>query len=794
MRNGSGMPLRKRAKPRREAGGIRVAVIGGSFSGNKGASAMLESAILNLSRSMPEPIDYDVISIYPRRDRARRLPENVRIVSAPPIQLILLLPPLAALYALLGRMRLPRKFLLAFRPLGAIARAAALLDVSGISFVDGRGATLAYNVACNLPAIMVGTPFVKLSQALGPFRSFPNRTAARFILSRARMVFARGRRTEDNLKELGITNVSPAADLAFILNDGTPVPELSRPWLDALPRDATVIGVCPSQVLASYCARRGTDLVATLSDALDTLHEETGAHILVIAHSLLEPDKHSRNNDFHVCRGVYERLSHREAATLVAEDLSASELRAVIARCSCLIATRFHAMISALCVGVPTLVIAWSHKYREVMDEFGLGGCVLDAEGLDGAALAAGARRVLGEREKMRATIETGLAKVTASARAQIEYAAAMLTAIPTQIAVGATARRLYKRFYAGRFRKVYLGYASDPAIREGAASGGLVSSLLKDLFDAGKISGAVACRTEIENGRLEFRTRVCSTPREVLDCRTSIYSDFNHARSVTRMLEERDGAFAIVALPCQWKAINRFVEGRPALERKIALRIGLWCGHATDRRLIDDFLRLKNAHPGDMRRFFYRKGLWRGETVIELRDGGTRTIPFQTGYGLLQNLYVDCKKRCFSCVDHFCEGADVSFGDAWLRELKSAGVKHSMAIAFTERGLDALRELASRGGARLAETAPELAVQSQKRAVIWHTFGNAGRNRTGRLLGFSIPNRCACPPRWNDILSSVLILAAYRAYASPFRELLLKLPWPCTYPYMLAQKAFLNF
>ena len=785
--------MNKQKNPRGSASGMHVAVIGGTFSGNKGAAAMLESIVVNLSRRMPERINFDVISIYPRRDRGRPLPETVCIVSATPIQLILLLP-LAAFYSLLRMLHLPRKFLLALRPLRAIVRAAALLDVSGISYVDGRGATLLYNIACNLPAIMVRTPLVKLSQAMGPFRSPVNRTTARFILSRARMVFARGRKSKENLKKLGITRVIPAADLAFILNEHVPVPNLSRDWLNALPRDGIVIGVCPSQVLASFCEARGIDLVAVLSEFLDGLHEETGARIVIIAHSLLEAEKHSRNNDYHVCKALYERLRHASAATLVVEDFTASELRAVIACCTILVAARFHSMISALCVGVPTLVIAWSHKYREVMDDFGLGRCILDADGLDSVSLLSSARMVLREAAEIRSAIQANLPNVMSSARAQVDFTAEMLTAIPAGIAADRMAQRLHERFYAGRFRRVYLGYSADPTIREGAASGGLVSSLLIDLLGVGTISGAITCRTEIENDRLEFKTLVCSNPREVLDCRTSIYSDFNHAQDVTRILEEREGAFAIVALPCQWKAINHFVEAHPELQEKIALRIGLWCGHATDRRLIDDFLRLRKLRAGDMKHFFYRKGLWRGEMVIELTSGETKTFPFQTGYGLLQNLYVDCKSRCFSCADHFCEGADVSFGDAWLGELKSAGVKHSMAIAFTERGLEAMRALGERGGARLAQTAPELAVQSQKRAVIWHTYGSAGRNRVGRPFGMSIPNRCGCAPRWNDYASALLILAAYRAYSGPLRGLLLRLPWPLLYPYMLAQKVFLNF
>ena len=35
-------------------------------------------------------------------------------------------------------------------------------------------------------------------------------------------------------------------------------------------------------------------------------------------------------------------------------------------------ASRFHAMVSSLAMAVPTVVIGWSHKYREVLEMFEL--------------------------------------------------------------------------------------------------------------------------------------------------------------------------------------------------------------------------------------------------------------------------------------------------------------------------------------------------------------------------------------------------------------------------------------
>jgi len=772
----------------------RVAVIGGTFSGNKGAAGMLESAIFNLGDRLPGRIRFDVFSVYPRRDRSRNLPPEVRIVGAPPLVLAAVLPPAALLYAILGALGLPRRFLLVVKPLRAIVEADLLLDVSGISFVDGRFAALLYNLASNVPALLVGTPLVKMSQALGPFRSFANKAAARIVLPRVRRIFARGTETEAHLASLGLRNVSAAADLAFILNDRVPLPAVPAGVLPAGEPGDVLIGVCPSEVLDRACKARGADLAGVLAAALDGIIEETGGRVAIIAHSLLEPEKRSHTNDYHVCVRVRDRMVRGDRASLVLTDLTPSELRAVIARCDCLVAARFHSMISALCVGVPPIVLAWSHKYREVMSDFGLERFVIERGEISAERIAAGVRTALSERETIRRRIDEAFAAVAGSARRQIDYAAGLLSKTRASMRAGALARNLYARFYEGRFLGARIGYASDPATRARAASGGLVTALLAEELRSGRAAGAIACRAGVENGAIALQTVFCTTPDEVASCSTSVYSDFNHARGVLAVLEGGGGPYAIVALPCQWSALNRALEKHAVLRSRVGLRIGLWCGHATDRRLIEDFLRSRGVRLADVRRLWYRRGLWRGTTLIELSSGGEQRIPFATGYGLLQNLYVDCKTRCFTCPDHFALGADVSVGDAWLGGLRHSPVKPSIALALTKRGSEALDSLVAAGAAYLEEIPPDVAVEAQKRAVIWHTFGAAGRERVAPLFRLALASRADVRPRWNDYCSALLILGAYRAYGSPLRPLLMKLPWPLSYPYMLLQKALLNF
>ncbi len=769
----------------------RIAVIGGSYSGNKGASAMLESTIYNLRQMLGGRLDIDVLSVYPEEDGQRTQPPGTSLVAAPPFALVFILPLAAACYAILRRLRLPCGFMRKWPLLDAIASADAILDIEGISFVDGRPAALLYNAACSLPGILCGTPVIRLSQAIGPLKGLFNRNTARFILKRCRMTFARGPATAGQLKSAGITRFRPAADLAFILDETMPE-EVSGA---AIPQgEGTVIGAAPSQVLADNLSAAGIDLAGLLASLLDRMIEETGGRAVLIAHSWLGPEKRSRNNDYHICSAVLEQMRNRDRAFFIDRELSAAGLREVISGFDSFVACRFHAMISSLCVGVPCVVPAWSHKYREVMDEFGLGDLVIDMTGLNIDSLAGAVRTTLTGREEIRRKIEASLPAVRESSRSQLEYAAALLEKAEIPVRTGKTSARLYRDIYRKRLRGAWMGYSADVDIRDGAASGGLVSTLLTELLERGDIDGAITARTVPGEGGLEFETVLCRTSADILDCRTSIYSDFSHSAGIIEILKETEGRFAAVALPCQWTSIDKWLKSNRPRRGEITLRIGLWCGHATHRRLVDDFLDCRSVDRSDIRGFWYRKGRWRGTTEILMNGGSTVSIPFNHGYGLLQNLYADCMGRCLSCEDHFADDSDISFGDAWLPEMKRSRIKHSMAVSLTGRGDEAGGLLASSRRALVSEIPPVLAVQAQKRAVIWHTYGTAGREKISRIFGLRIKGSGRFPARWNDRVSAFMILLARQAFAGRMRPVMLRLPWPLHYIYMLGQKTFLNF
>ncbi|WP_454043151.1 polysaccharide pyruvyl transferase family protein [Cellulosimicrobium sp. Marseille-Q8652] len=348
---------------------MRIAIIGSAFSGNKGASAMLESSVQHLS-ARDEDARFVLLSMYPDSDRRLNPFRNLQVLRADPIRLGVLINGAALLHRLLPplrgaiRARVPE--------VRALAESDVLLDEGGITFVDGRGKFLVYNVASILPALLVGTPVVKVAQAMGPFEEPLNRAAAKALLPRVAAIVSRGAITHEHLLGLGLRNVHAGADLAFTLQVGEEDVRAAEAAADtSFFESGDVVGFSPSAVLAKAAAGRGEDYVTEVVGQIDHITQTLGRKVFLVAHSARSHTDKAHNNDLPLCREIAARVASPDKVLFVDDELSSQSLRHLISLCDVFVASRFHAMVSSLATTVPTLVVGWSHKYREVLDMFG---------------------------------------------------------------------------------------------------------------------------------------------------------------------------------------------------------------------------------------------------------------------------------------------------------------------------------------------------------------------------------------------------------------------------------------
>lgn len=398
---------------------MKVAIIGSALSGNKGAAAMLESAVQQLSSRDPDA-RFLLLSMYPRSDAEQNEYPNMTVRDASPLRLGVLLNSAALVHRLLP----PLRSLIegSVPEIKALATADVLLDQGGITFVDGRGKFLIYNVASILPALLVGTPVVKCAQAMGPFRTPLNRMAAKALLPRMAAIVSRGAVTHEHLMGLGLRNVTAGADLAFTLDVTERDAAAVRAAVDMTFFDGgDVVGVSPSAVLRKSAEAAGGDYVAEVRRMIDHLTEDLGKKVLLVAHSARAHTDKTHNNDLPLCREVHAGLASPDRVLFPDDELSSQGLRYLIGQCDVFVASRFHAMVSSLAMGVPTLVIGWSHKYREVLDMFGLAEWAVGHDDYSDEVFGERIGELLGRQDAVRDQLRAALPTVKATAMEQVD-------------------------------------------------------------------------------------------------------------------------------------------------------------------------------------------------------------------------------------------------------------------------------------------------------------------------------------------------------------------------------------
>lgn len=410
----------------------RVALTAATLTGNHGAEAMV-STIAGRLRDGREDISFLLLSYYPGDDRAVLSAPDIEIASSTPTSLVLSHLPGALLAALLPK-RLRATFPLVPKPIRKLSQCDLLVDMAGVAFIDGREKFLPFNILTILPAMLLGVPVVKAAQASGPHCNRLNRSMAKHFLARCHTIHARGARTLSHLQDLGLRNVVPAPDVAFLLADGDrlvpPTPADLATRLAAIAKlgenGRRVVGICPSSVVYIKAGGRYLEALAKLVARL-----EQDGHAIVLVPNATRADhpKTLRNNDLPVITKLLERLAPPPAWGRVAidVDIDAVSIKAVIGAFDVMVVSRFHAMVGALALAKPTLVFGWSHKYAEVMADFGMEEWVFDYAAMSVDEIYPRFATLVAECEAASAAIAARLPEVKARAAGQIATMRAVL-------------------------------------------------------------------------------------------------------------------------------------------------------------------------------------------------------------------------------------------------------------------------------------------------------------------------------------------------------------------------------
>jgi len=201
-----------------------------------------------------------------------------------------------------------------------------------------------------------------------------NRFFAKFYLNKLDLIFARCETTRKYLLQIGITSpINVIPDTAFILE---PIFKDNN----TLPRNTlenNLIGLSVSYQVFRQ-AHDKENYINVMAKIADYIIYELDCHLVLIPNDVFP----NTFDDVYVAKKVFRKINYKDKTTLLTKKYSAFELKGIIRKCGLLIGTRYHSIVAALSMCIPTIALGWHHKYHGVMKLMGLERYVYDINDL----------------------------------------------------------------------------------------------------------------------------------------------------------------------------------------------------------------------------------------------------------------------------------------------------------------------------------------------------------------------------------------------------------------------------
>lgn len=298
-----------------------------------------------------------------------------------------------------------------------------------------------------------------------------------------------------------------------------------------------------------------------------------------------------------------------------------------------------------------------------------------------------------------------------------------------------------------GPVLEVWEGWASDEAVRWAGSSGGAATALALYCMERGGMHGTlhVGARRDVPylNETVLSRTRA-----EMLERTGSRYAPASPCDGLGKV-EGAPGPCVFIGKPCDvagsWKARGL----RPGLDAKLGLTVAIFCaGTPSTRGTLEMLAAMGVEDASAVTGVRYRGMGWPGKASATWRGGAggeerRAEMTYAASWGGI--LEKHRQWRCYVCVDHTGEFADVSVGDPWYREPGEGEAGRSLVLARTERGRRIVREAVAAGYLTLAPAESWKVEASQRgfptvRGSVW------GRTWTCRAAGVLAPRFTGMP------------------------------------------------
>jgi polysaccharide pyruvyl transferase WcaK-like protein len=280
-------------------------------------------------------------------------------------------------------------------------------------------------------AAITGKPVVSYGASIGPFPGHDLKTKLLrcLVLRRLSLVTLREGKSLEHALDSGIPaeRVHVAADLAFLLEPASPS-EVARikqragidrsPWVAMtatrllLDHVRTIAGQPRSGDPEDYSV-----CYDVLARFIDRVTREHGVQVVLLAHAI---GPQARHDDRPVNEAILQRVERKGDVRVVNDDLSAAELKGLLADADMLVGMRTHSLIAATGSGTPVMALTTEGRFKTsgiIGEQLGLADSLVSIEDLDTEVLCARFAELWSSRATARETLAATREQVVSLAK-----------------------------------------------------------------------------------------------------------------------------------------------------------------------------------------------------------------------------------------------------------------------------------------------------------------------------------------------------------------------------------------
>lgn len=231
-----------------------------------------------------------------------------------------------------------------------------IFDTSGFSYGDQWGPNSSVLMAkAYKKSKKIGTKTILLPQAFGPFTSKKIRKAFKVISENATLIYARDRVSYNHIIDLcgERSNIKIVPDFTNLIEGVVPDYFTSKNEKFCIIPNYRMIDKTKSEESGRY--------LVFLIKCAQYLQEKGEDFFFLI---------HEGKKDLMLAKEVVGNLRDGESVEIIRED-DPIKIKGIIGNCKGVISSRFHGLVNALSQGIPSLATGWSHKYKELFNNYG---------------------------------------------------------------------------------------------------------------------------------------------------------------------------------------------------------------------------------------------------------------------------------------------------------------------------------------------------------------------------------------------------------------------------------------